>query len=87
MFAAITDGNRDVAQVGVMIDHLRESVFQKVFDDVQAGRVGGNGLQGRVREDCVRSFIFSHHLEIVTWGNNPTKVQPATFAYDDHSIQ
>ena len=44
MFAAITDGNRDVAQVGVMIDHLRESVFQKVFDDVQAGRVGGNGL-------------------------------------------
>ena len=44
MFAALTDGNRDVAQVGSKIDRLRESVFQKVFDDVQAGRVGRNDL-------------------------------------------
>ena len=44
MFAGLTDNNPDVAQVGAMIDQLRESVFLKVFDDIQAGRVGGNGL-------------------------------------------
>ena len=44
MFARLTDDNPDVAKVGATIDQLRESVFQKVFDDIRAGRVGGNGL-------------------------------------------
>lgn len=44
MFSGLTEGNEDVTKVGKLIDQLRESVFLKVFDDVQAGRVGGNGL-------------------------------------------
>jgi hypothetical protein len=44
MFTALTDGNGEVAKVGAQIDQLRESVFLKVFNDIKAGRVGGNGL-------------------------------------------
>lgn len=44
MFTALTDGNQEVARVGAQIDDLRESVFRKVFEDIEAGRFGGNGL-------------------------------------------
>lgn len=33
-FSKATDGNEEVVKVGKFVDELRDSVFQKVFDDV-----------------------------------------------------
>lgn len=44
MLAALTDNDKDVAGIAPNIDEFRELVINKVFEDVKAGRVGGNGL-------------------------------------------
>lgn len=44
MFTVLPEGNVDVAKVGAQIDQLREMVFVKVFSDIKAGRVSGNGF-------------------------------------------
>ncbi|KAK3646872.1 hypothetical protein LTR56_008360 [Elasticomyces elasticus] len=44
MIGALSEGNREAIAAAEKIDELREAVFAKIFEDVKAGRKGGNGL-------------------------------------------
>ncbi|KAK5717447.1 hypothetical protein LTR17_016134 [Elasticomyces elasticus] len=44
MISALSESNREAVAAAEKIDELREGVFAKVFEDVKAGRKGGNGL-------------------------------------------
>lgn len=44
LLAALTDENVEVGKISRRLDEMREGVFYKIYEDVKAGRVGGNGL-------------------------------------------
>ncbi|KAK5700080.1 hypothetical protein LTR97_006215 [Elasticomyces elasticus] len=44
MISALSQGNIEAVAAAEKIDELREEVFAKIFEDVKAGRKGGNGL-------------------------------------------
>jgi len=44
LLSALSEGNDEIIKRAKDIDEFRSSVILKVFEDVKAGRVGGNGL-------------------------------------------
>ncbi|KAK5115797.1 hypothetical protein LTR85_009391 [Meristemomyces frigidus] len=44
MIGALCEDNSEAVAAAARIDVLREEVFAKIFEDVRAGRKGGNGL-------------------------------------------